>query len=146
MSAARLLPFLLPLGIWLAQSTATPRAQESRLAASGLVAIIVSFLAYLTLGFGFMFGGVGTVTSIPDPAQSVSYFTLPVADQTWGILGLRGFLLYSVPPAALDLFISFAPLVATVAVMLSSILVSRTGMATQITAVTLISGFIFPVA
>src|SRR5690348_14225991 len=100
MWVARLTAFLLPLGIWLVLSAASPRSQEARIAASGIGALAVSVLLYFAAGFAFMFGGVGTVSALPELSRFVTYFTLPVDNQTWGMIGLRGFFLDGVATGA----------------------------------------------
>lgn len=145
MIAARLLALLLPLGIWLVQSTAAPHSNESRLAGGGFLAIGFSLIAFFAVGFGLMFGGVGAVNGDPALSQYVSFLTFPFANQSWGIVGLRGFGLLDASPAALDIFVSYVPLVATVSVLVSSVLVQRSGGLMQIAAASLISAIIFPV-
>ncbi|HEY3289229.1 MAG TPA: hypothetical protein VGK87_03785 [Anaerolineae bacterium] len=125
MFAARLLALLLPLGIWLVQSTTTPRSYESRLAAGGFIACGVSLMTFLLFGFALMFGGIGAINADPALSQYVSFLTFPFASQTWGIVGLRGFGLTDASSAALDVFINYVPLVATVSIVVASTQVRR---------------------
>ncbi|MCL5997595.1 MAG: ammonium transporter [Chloroflexi bacterium] len=137
---------MLPLGVWLVLSAASPRAREGRVAASGMVAFTVSTLLYAAIGFGFMFGGIGAVTNLPELGQFVTYFTLPVDDQSWGLIGLRGFFLNEITtPAALSLFASYLPMVITCALFVTSLMAQRTGLVVQAVASAVVSGVIFPI-
>ena len=142
---ARLFAILLPLGVWLMQSGATPHNHEARVAASGLVTIALATLVFAASGFAFMFGGVGTVLNLPDLSQYVTYYMLPVNAQNWGIIGLRGFLLNGVnETSALQLFVTFLPLAITCAMLPVIFTLTKTGIVTQVALTLLLAGFLFP--
>ena len=144
---ANVTPLLLPLGVWLMMSAATPHSKEGRIAASGLLAFALSACAFFAVGFAFMFGGVGAILDAPGLSHFVTYYTFPVAGQAWGLLGLRGFLLGdATAPEALGLFIAFLPLVATCAMFMAGLMARRSGFVAQLIVVGIVSGLIFPVA
>jgi Amt family ammonium transporter len=145
MSEASLFALLLPLGVMLMQSGATPRSNEARVAAIGLVTLALATLSFVTVGFGFMFGGVGIVASMPDLSRYATYYTLPVGAQNWGIIGLRGFLLNSVSEAsAVQLFVTYLPLAMTCALFTVPLTHSRASIGAQLLITIFISGFLFP--
>jgi Amt family ammonium transporter len=128
-------------------SAATPRTHESRIATSGLIALALSSLLFATLGFGLMLGGVGTVSPLPELSAYVTYYSLPVSGQAWGLFGLRGFMLDGVNNTVLlDLFASYMPLVALCAMLTASLLARRSGYGVQLVVISVISGLIFPIA
>jgi Amt family ammonium transporter len=142
---ARLFALLLPLGVWLMQSGATPRNHEARVAASGLITLALATLMYAAVGFGFMFGGVGTVLNLPDLSRYVTYYTLPIGAQSWGIIGLRGFLLSGVNEvSAVQLFATYLPLVITCAMLPANFTLSKAGVGAQLVITLFISALLFP--
>ena len=142
---ARLFALLLPLGVWLMQSGATPRNHEARVAASGLVTLALATLMYAAVGFGFMFGGVGTVLNLPDLSRYATYYTLPIGAQSWGIIGLRGFLLSGVNEvSAVQLFVTYLPLAITCAMLPANFTLSKAGIGAQLIITLFISGLLFP--
>lgn len=144
---ANVTPLLLPLGIWLMMSAAAPRSREGRIAASGLLAFALAACAFFAVGFGLMFGGIGAVLDAPGLSRFVTYYTFPVAGQTWGLLGLRGFLLSdATAPEAFSLFIAYLPLVATSAMLMAGLMARRSGFIAQAVVIGLVSGIIFPIA
>lgn len=144
---ANVTPLLLPLGIWLMMSAAAPRSKEGRIAASGLLAFALAACAFFAVGFGLMFGGIGTVLDAPGLSRFVTYYTFPVAGQTWGLLGLRGFLLGdATAPEAFGLFIAYLPLVATSAMLMAGLMARRAGFIAQTIVIGIVSGIIFPIA
>ncbi len=144
---ANITPLLLPLGIWLMMSAATPRNKEGRIAASGLLAFALAACAFFAVGFGLMFGGIGAVLDAPGLRRFVTYYTFPVAGQTWGLLGLRGFLLNdATAPEAFNLFIAYLPLVASSAMLMASLMARRSGFIAQAIVIGVVSGIIFPIA
>jgi Amt family ammonium transporter len=127
------------------QSGATPRNHEARVAASGLMTIALATLVYAAVGFGFMFGGVGTVLNLPDLSHYVTYYMLPVNAQNWGIIGLRGFFLNGVnETSALQLFVTFLPLAITCAMLPASFTLAKAGIVTQAALTLLLAGLLFP--
>ncbi|MCS7061238.1 MAG: hypothetical protein RMN25_08720 [Anaerolineae bacterium] len=139
-------PLLLPLGIWLMLSAAAPRRSEGRIAASGMLAFGLAACAFFAIGFGLMFGGIGAVLNDPGLSRFVTYYTFPVAGRTWGLLGLRGFLLQDAgTPEALNLFIAYLPLVAANAMLIAGLMAHRTGFIAQTIVIALVSGIIFPI-
>jgi ammonia channel protein AmtB len=147
MWATKVFALLLPLGVWLILSAAIPRSQTGRAAASGLIAVAVSTLLFCSAGFGFMFGGVGSVSHIPELSRLVTFYTIPVANQAWGLIGLRGFFLNDIPGnAGADLFVTYLPLVATAALLVVGMLVRRTGLVAQAMVAGVVAGLIVPVA
>ncbi|MGQ9814168.1 MAG: hypothetical protein ACUVR3_03325 [Candidatus Roseilinea sp.] len=144
---ANVTPLLLPLGIWLMMSAAAPRNKEGQIAASGLLAFALAACAFFAIGFGLMFGGIGAVLDAPGLSRFVTYYTFPVAGQTWGLLGLRGFLLSdATAPEALSLFIAYLPLVATSAMLMAGLMARRSGFIAQTIVISIVSGIIFPIA
>lgn len=144
---ANITPLLLPLGVWLMLSAATPRNKEGRIAAAGLLAFALAACAFFAVGFGLMFGGIGAVLDAPGLSRFVTYYTFPVAGQTWGLLGLRGFLLSdATAPEALGLFIAYLPLVATSAMLMAGLMARRAGFIAQTIVIGIVSGIIFPIA
>lgn len=142
---ARLFALLLPLGVWLMQSGATPPNHEARVAASGLVTLALATLMYAAVGFGFMFGGVGTVLNLPDLSRYVTYYTLPIGAQSWGIIGLRGFFLSGVNEvSAVQLFVTYLPLVITCAMLPANFTLFKAGVGAQWVITLCISGLLFP--
>lgn len=146
MLVEKLLGFLLPLGVWLILSSAASKSRENRNAVTGLLAFAVSTLVFLAVGFAFMFGGVGQATNLPAFSQLVTYYSIPIDSQLWGIVGLKGYFLADVvEPAAITLFIVYLPLVVTAALLLCNTLTAHTSLIWQGVATLLISGFFVPV-
>lgn len=105
-----LIAFLLPLGLWLTLVASAQRKLEPRAAAAGFVALAVSSLTYLAVGFGLMFGGVGILGSGQRQFSELSaYFALPVDGGVWAIAGLKGFFLEGVTHGK-GLFVAWLPL------------------------------------
>ena len=150
MWAVRLFALLLPLGVWLVHAGATSRDDEPRAAASGLISLAAATLGYVAIGFGFMFGGIGAVAGavahLPDLGRYVTYYTLPVANQSWGIIGLRGFFLSGVDEAnAIQLFVTYLPLTITCAMLVTNLLAFKAPVGVQVIVTLVLSGLLFPI-
>lgn len=145
MLVAHQIALLFPLGIWLIQSSATGRNQQSQFAAAGTIAFMISLLAFVCVGFGFMFGGIGLVLNSTEFQPFVSVVNVPFSDQFWGLLGMHGFLLDSSSQASLELLFAFAPLVVTATMILVSALITRTSMAIIALAAAIMGAIGFPV-
>jgi Amt family ammonium transporter len=127
------------------QSGSTPRNHEARIAASGLLTFALATLAFAATGFGFMFGGIGTVLHSPDLSRFVTYYTLPIGAQSWNIIGLRGFLLNDVSePGAIELFVTYLPLAITCAMLPAKLALSKTGFVGQAILTLFLAGLLFP--
>ncbi|MEO6060441.1 MAG: hypothetical protein ABIQ99_00715 [Thermoflexales bacterium] len=104
-----LIAFLLPLGLWLILVASAQRTLQPRAAAAGLIALAVSALVYLAIGFGLMFGGVGFLGGQGRFAELSAYFALPVDGSVWAIAGLKGLFLDGVTNGK-ALFVAWLPL------------------------------------
>lgn len=113
-----LIAFLLPLGLWLTLVSSAHRTLEARAAAAGLIALTVSALVYLAVGFGIMFGGVGVLGGQPQYAELSAFFALPVEGGIWAITGLKGFFLEGVSSGR-SLFAAWLPLAQACAVLVA---------------------------
>ncbi len=113
-----LISFLLPLGLWLTLVASARRTLEPRAAAAGLIALAVSSLVYLAIGFGVMFGGVGTLGGQRQFAELSAYFALPVDGSVWAMAGLKGFFLEGVTNGK-ALFVAFLPLAQACAILVA---------------------------
>ena len=92
-----------------------------------------------------MFGGIGAVSNLPELSRFVTYYTLPI-DGNVGLVGLRGFFLGdAIESTAVDLFVSYLPLVITGAMLFASLMGQRTGLIAQAIATFIISGVMLPV-
>lgn len=112
---------LLPVGVWLILSAATPPQLHRRLAAASLIAIAVATLTFVVCGYAFMFGAA-----------------LP------GASGL--FLEGATTPDGLERFVRYWPLVIACALLIAGTLAPRARTVTHIALLTLISGVLLPVA
>ena len=143
---AGLLSLLMPTGIWLLQSAATPRDQEARVAATGLLVLVTAALAYIATGFAIMFGGIGNLLHTPEFGGYTHVVALPVIDQNWGLFGLHGFFLSDAANVKVfALLISYLPLSVSSAMLMSSALGTRARLSVHLVFAAVISGVLFPV-
>ncbi len=117
---------LLPAGVWLMLSGATPPVQQRRLSAFALLDAALAALAFFTFGFALAFGAVGLVfpeLGVPELNNGVA-LRLPAEEpRDWVIAGARGFWLSDVAtPAVLRLFLSALPLPLTAAMLVAAAL------------------------
>jgi ammonium transporter, Amt family len=145
MFVEKLLTLLLPLGAWLILSASSSRSHDTRFAVSGLLALTLTTLTFFAVGYAFMFGGIGTATGNPAFSRFVTYYSVPIDAQNWGVIGLRGFLLAdATSPTSIDLFITYLPLVLTGAIILTSLMTPHSSVLSQAIAVLIISGLLIP--
>ena len=149
-----LLVYLLPLGLilvaWGTWDTARVRDQ----AVTALLVVAVAILSYAAVGFALQFGGVGLRPDVPAGLRGLDRLWSPVSSTTdsWGVLGLEGFLLQvesSLPgdtALVFTLFLQHLPIVATAALLPGLALAgrARSGIIAFITF--LAAGFIIPLA
>jgi ammonium transporter, Amt family len=146
MWVARFYAVLLPLGVWLILSAATPRTREARVAASGLVVIVISSLVYYAVGFGLMFGGVGIANTTHGFGQLVSMYSIPIDNHLWGMLGLTGFFLDGISAnAPFDLLVNYLPITATCSLLLISLFSNRDNIGLEVVSTAIVSGVILPI-
>ena len=145
MFAEKLLTLLLPLGAWLILSSSSSRSHDTRFAVSGLLALTLTTLVFFAVGFAFMFGGIGAVSANPDFSRFVTYYSVPIDGQNWGIIGLRGFALADASNStSLELFITYLPVVLTGAIILISLMTPQSGTLAQAITALIISGLLIP--
>ena len=121
---------LLPLGIWLVLSAATPKADEQRVAVSGMIAALFTAVAFAATGFGFM-AGQGVAVSI--------------AGQAWDVVGNTGFLVSGTPM----LLTHFAPQLALAlacVLLINSVIARRINYFAQGVVSVVVGGVLFPIA
>lgn len=140
------LSFLLPAGLWLVLTAAAPREQENNAAASGMLAIAISTLAFFAFGFAMLAGGVGATLNLKQFVALTSYASLPLNGQTWGIIGLRGFALANTGLNELLLCLAYLPMAQTAAVLAVSALHRRVNFPGQALAAFLAGGLLTPIA
>jgi Amt family ammonium transporter len=120
---------LLPLGIWLLLSAATPKADENRVAVSGLVTALAASLAFAVTGFAFMADqGIGVT----------------ISSQSWQVLGASGFAM-SDDPSLTRFFVQLA-LACACALLATSPFARRTSFWMQAIVGAVVAGALFPVA
>lgn len=117
---------LLPVGVWLILSAATPPQLHRRLAAASLIAIAVATLTFVVCGYAFMFGAALPGAALPN----ASGFFLDGATT----------------PEGLERFVRYWPLVIACALLIAGTLAPRARTVTHIALLTLISGVLLPVA
>lgn len=116
---------LLPVGVWLILSAATPPQLHRRLAAASLIAIAVATLTFVVCGYAFMFGAALPGAALP---------------------GASGFFLDgATTPEGLERFVRYWPLIIACALLIAGTLAPRARTVTQIALITLISGVLLPV-
>ena len=102
---------LLPLGIWLILLSATPKPDESRATAAGLLTWIISSLAFAATGFAFITG---------------RGLAVPIAGQAWEVVGSTGFLMDGVTPTSLKSFIPLLALAQAAALLVNAAVMRQT--------------------
>ena len=142
---AAITTLLLPLGVWLVVSSATPRQDENRIASSGMLALLITTAAFASFGFAFMFGNSGWWLPHLAHLRSSLNVGLPTP-QPWSIVGLRGFFFQGVPFAGLTLFLPYLALAQTCAVLVNSAIAHRSSALTQIAMATAAGGVAYGIA
>jgi ammonium transporter, Amt family len=119
-----LLGYLIPVGLFLLAWGGMEPRRARRVAAVGALAMALATLGYFMVGFAFHLGGAGLMSDQPGLAGLVRLFA-GEGELAWGMMGLTGFFLAdeAATPAALALFVTYLPLVAT-AVLLTVLSVS----------------------
>ncbi|NJM39678.1 MAG: hypothetical protein HC853_02335 [Anaerolineae bacterium] len=115
--------------IWLLLSAATPKADENRVAVSGLVTALAASLAFAVTGFAFM----------ADPGIGVT-----ISSQSWQVLGTSGFAM-SDAPSLTRFFVQLA-LACACALLATSTFARRTSFWMQAIVGAVVAGVLFPVA
>jgi Amt family ammonium transporter len=147
MWVTRLCALLLPLGIWFIQTGPNSHEDDVRHAFNGLITLSFAVLGFIVIGFGLMFGGIGAVSPLHELSRNSAYLSLPVADQTWAIFGLRGYGFDSLrEPIAAQLCLSFLPLAITSAMLVSSLISNRVRSAWLAVTAVITAGILFPIA
>ncbi len=121
---------LLPLGIWLILSSATPKADENRVAVSGILTALVASLAFAASGFALM---------------SPGGLTLAISGQAWAVLGNTGFLMGGAT-ASLVHFVPQLALALACALLVSSVIARRANYLVQAAVSAVVGGVLFPIA
>lgn len=140
------LGFLLPAGVWLMVTAASPRAQENHAAASGFLAIAISTLAFFAFGFAFLSGGVGATLGLKQYPTLSTYQALPLGGQMWGLVGTRGFGLANAGINELLLCLTYLPLAQTAALLMVAALYRHIPYPAQALAAVLAGGVVAPIA
>ena len=90
---AACLVFLIPTGLTVIAVGASEGGRATTVAVMGLIAISLAVIVYGLVGFGFQFGGLGLISSLPGARELVSEWSPldMVWGPGWGIIGLDGF-------------------------------------------------------
>lgn len=142
-----LLGYLIPIGLFLLAWGGMEPERARRSATSGALALALAALGYFAVGFAFHLGGAGLMSDQPGLEGLVRLFA-GKGNLSWGLIGLTGFFLTdeAATPAALALFITYLPLVAT-AVLLVVLSISGRARGWQIVAGgLLVAALLFPLA
>ena len=93
---AACLALLLPAGLIMIAAGSSDESKAPTVAAVGFAAMALGVLAYLLVGFGFQFGGLGLISDLEGAANLVSEWSpLDLAwGSGWGLIGLDGFFLH----------------------------------------------------
>ena len=96
-TAPIILAYLLPAGALLIAWGSWDEKRSRTNTATALMVMALAALTYTAIGFGFQFGGVGLRPDVPAGLRGLDrlWSFAGGSTQTWGILGLKGFLTYS---------------------------------------------------
>lgn len=141
--------YLIPIGITLVYWGAQPEEKGRRTTPLVMLALAVAVTGYWLTGFAFHLGGAGVMA--PEAALSGLDRIWSPFDQTrglgWGMVGLAGFALSGdeVTPRALELFLSYAPLLSA-AVALSVLALSAQPRWVMLVGAGLLAAWVWPLA
>jgi len=112
-----LLGYLIPVGFFLLGWGGMAPERARRAATVGLLALALATLGYFSTGFAFHLGGAGDAVPGQPGLEALDSLRGRQLDAGlhWGLIGLEGFFLLGAAdtPAALLLFASYLPMVAT---------------------------------
>jgi len=141
---------LFPVGLTLIAWSALPADRAESAAGLATLALALALIGYLVSGFGFHFGGVASVSDNEGLQNLSRFFSVLRGDNSasWGFAGLEGFFLSgdASTPAALQLFVSQLPLVASIALIVMLGLPRQTPPLAQVLVGLIISAVTFPLA
>ncbi len=120
-----LLGYLIPVGLFLLAWGGMEPQRARRSATIGALALALATIGYFSVGFAFHLGGARVVSEQPG-LEGLKWLFAGEGRSHWGLIGLKGFFLNdeAATPAALALFVTYLPLVAT-AVLLPVLSASR---------------------
>lgn len=147
---AQAIAFILPIGIALIAWSAFPADRSDSVAGLVTLAVALAVIGYLAAGFGLHFGSAATVSDHEQLQQLSHFFSLVRGDDGayWGVFGLEGFFLVgdAATPAALRLFVSQLPLVASAVLVVTLGLPRRTPHVAYLATGLIVSAVTFPLA
>jgi Amt family ammonium transporter len=139
------LGYFLPIGFFLLGWGGMKAEDGRRAATRGLLALALATLGYFAIGFAFHLGGAGFLSDTPGLLGLDELRGRQVGEGLyWGVIGLDGFFLTgdADTPAALTLFATYLPMVAT-AVLLPVLSLSNKARGWQTALLGLLTGALF---
>lgn len=148
LALAGTLGLLVPLGLLLLSLSSNHPSEVAERGQTALLAAGSALLGYGLVGFGLQWGGVGLVSPLPGLAHLTREWEPLVRrwGEGWGLFGLEGsFLLDGGHQSQeLALFVHQAPLVASVALLVSLVLVGRVSLGAILLGALALGGLLYP--